>query len=213
MGTICPYGHDYDFSQEMLADLRELVKQNPCLLVVKAGQECTDAECPSAHLCPQGPNCSWRKEGTCKFSASGMHGSPVSSIQGSDDDRVLLAPRYPTLHARNGSSSSTADITPISTPSPSKKAAKMRQTTPNKLTQTKQAFKNSISGATQKERLAQMGVIRAGTVSLYYNEDDEDDDQESEEVLSRDYLAGSLKGNKVQYDNYNPRSNGFRVVD
>ncbi|KAG8679551.1 hypothetical protein FRC08_016900 [Ceratobasidium sp. 394] len=141
-----------------------------------------------------------------------MHGSPVSSVQGSDDDRVLLAPRFPTLHARNGSSSSNADITPISTPSPSKKAAKIRQTTPNKLVQTKLAFKNSVSGATPKERLAQMGVMRAGAVSLYFNEDD-DEDPESEEVLGRDYLVGSFNRNKVQYGSYNPRSEGFRVID
>ncbi|KAG8738332.1 hypothetical protein FRC10_006975 [Ceratobasidium sp. 414] len=176
--TICPYGHDYDFSLEMITDLRELVKQNPCLLVVKAG----------------------------------MHGSPVSSVQGSDDDRVLLAPRFPTLHARNGSSSSNADITPISTPSPSKKAAKIRQVTPNQLVQAKLAFKNSISGATPKERLAQMGVVRAGAVGLYYNEDD-DEDPESEEVFGQGYLAGSFNGSKVQYGSYNPRSEGFRVID
>jgi len=211
MGTICPYGHDYDFSLELIADLRELVKQNPCLLVVK-GQDCTDNECPSAHVCPQGTNCDWHKENKCKFSAPGMHGSPVSSVQGSDDDRILLAPRFPTLHARNGSSSSNADITPISTPSPSKKAAKARQLTPNKLVQTKLAFKNSISGATPKERLAQMGVIRAGAMSPYYIEDD-DEDPESEEVLGRDYLAGSFNGNRVQYGSYNPRSEGFRVID
>ncbi|QRV98897.1 hypothetical protein RhiJN_26916 [Ceratobasidium sp. AG-Ba] len=208
VGTLCPYGHEYEFSPEMIADLRDLVKQNPCLITVK-GQECTDEECPFAHLCPQGRNCDWHKDGKCKFSVPGMHGSPVpSSILGSDEDRVLVAPSFPSMHARNGSSSSNADFTPIPTPSPGKKAAKARQATPTKMVQTKLAFKNSVSGSTQAERLAQMGVIRAGSIRPVFN----DDDEESEEAFDRDYPARSYN-NAVQYGNYNPRPETYRVID
>ncbi|KAG9127304.1 hypothetical protein FRC07_014933 [Ceratobasidium sp. 392] len=210
--TLCPYGHDYEFSPEMLADLRELVKQNPCLFVIKGRQIALRYNIGTLNVRLQVLTALGIKRSVlAHVRTAGMHGSPVSSVQGSDDDRVLLAPRFPSLHARNGSSSSNADITPISTPSPNKKAAKMRQTTPNKLVQTKLAFKNSVSGATPKERLAQMGVIRAGTVSLYSKEEDED--EESEEIFGQDYLAGSLNGNKSQYVSYNPRSQGFRVMD
>jgi len=220
MGTICPYGHEYDFSPDMIADLRDLVKQNPCLLMVK-GQECTDAECLSAHQCPQGMKCSWYKENKCKFSAPGMHGSPVSSVQGSDDDRILVAPRLTTFHGHNrtGSSSSSVDHPPLPTPSPGKKfgSAKMRQTTPSKSSQAKMAFKNSVSGLTQKERLAQMGVGgRAGSVSLYYGEDDGEEDQESEETFGRGFLGGSYNGSAGsdrRYGSFDRRSEGFRVID
>ncbi|KAH7337703.1 hypothetical protein B0J17DRAFT_615538 [Rhizoctonia solani] len=102
----CHYGHEYQFSAEMIKDFRELVRQNPCLLANK-GLECKDPECPSAHLCPQGSACSWHKEGTCKFVARGMHGSPSSSED--EEDRVLVAPipRVAALHKRTGSSSSS----------------------------------------------------------------------------------------------------------
>lgn len=208
MGTLCPYGHEYELSPEMTADLRDLVKQNPCLVTVK-GQECTDDECPFAHACPQGRNCDWYKEGKCKFSAPGMHGSPVPpSILGSDDDRVLLASYLSAAHTRNGSSSSNTDFTPIPTPSPNKKAAKARQGTPNKLVQTKLAFQNSVSGSTTAERLAQMGVTRAGPPSQLYH----DDDEESEETFDKNYPAKSYNGKGIQYAGYN-RPDAFRVIN
>lgn len=166
MGSICPYGHGYTFTPDMLADLREIVKQNPCLLMNK-GQECTDSECPSAHRCPQGPNCGWHKQGTCKFTAPGMHGSPVSS---DEDDRVLISQRMQPLglHARTGSSSSSAIDFGYTSPSPGKPKPKQRGGSSTGLGATKTAFKNSVSGLTQRERLMQMGVGNGG---LFYAED------------------------------------------
>jgi hypothetical protein len=146
-----------------------------------------------------------------------MHGSPLSSVQGSDDDRILVAPRLTTLHGhhRTGSSSSSVDHS-LPTPSPGKKfgSAKMRQTTPSKSSQAKMAFKNSVSGLTHKERLAQMGVgVRPASVSLYSPEDDGEEDQESEEVFGRGFLAGSYNGSDGRYSSFDRRSEGFRVID
>lgn len=162
----CHYGHDYVFSAEMLTDFRELVRQNPCLLVNK-GLECKDTECPSAHLCPQGPGCSWHKEGTCKFVARGMHGSSASSED--EEDRVLVAPvpRIAALHARTGSSSSSViDFPDYPSGSPSKRpTSRTNNAIASNRAQVKNAFKNSVTGTTAKERLLQMGVGSAGAFS------------------------------------------------
>ncbi|KAF8607273.1 hypothetical protein BDV93DRAFT_306033 [Ceratobasidium sp. AG-I] len=100
----CPYGHAYLFTPEMLAYFRCLVKRGPCIFLTR-GQECTDPECPSAHLCPRGSNCEERKQGICKFTAPGMHRLAISSHE---DNHALIPrrPQYLTHHARTGSSSS-----------------------------------------------------------------------------------------------------------
>ncbi|CAE6472067.1 unnamed protein product [Rhizoctonia solani] len=174
----CHYGHDYEFSPGMLMDFRDLVRQNPCLLANK-GLECKDPECPSAHLCPQGSNCSWHKEGTCKFVALGMHGSSSSSED--EEDRVLVAPtpRIAALHARTGSSSSSAidfpDYPSVSA-SPSKRpTSRTNNPAVNSRAQVKQAFKSSVTGTTRKERLQQMGVGSGGT----FSPDDDSDEPET----------------------------------
>ncbi|KAF8607277.1 hypothetical protein BDV93DRAFT_603899 [Ceratobasidium sp. AG-I] len=76
-GRICPHVHWYAFTPDMLAAFRVLLRRIPCPTMVE-GQGCIDPECPSAHQCPQGPNCALRLQGTCKFQASGMHGSHAS---------------------------------------------------------------------------------------------------------------------------------------
>ncbi|KAJ1301047.1 hypothetical protein OPQ81_003466 [Rhizoctonia solani] len=177
----CNYGHDYVFSKEMLADFRDLVRQNPCLLANK-GLECKDPECPSAHLCPQGVGCNWHKEGSCKFIAPGMHGSSSSSED--EEDRVLVAPipRITALHTRTGSSSSsTIDFPdyPAGSSSPSKRpTSRANNIIASHRAQVKSAFKNSVTGTTTKERLQQMGVGSGRGLSP-------DEDWDEPESLSR----------------------------
>lgn len=185
----CPYGHDYVFTPDMLADFRDLVKQNPCLLMNK-GLECTDVECPSAHLCPQGPNCSWHKQDTCKFVGPGMHGSIISSED--DDDRVLVPPRLPALRSHNRTQSSSSsmvdfpDYPPNVSPSKSLASTKAPPTpspvSTGSRTQVKNAFKNSVSGSTTKERLQQMGV---GSASSFVPDDDFSDSEEQQYALTQ----------------------------
>ncbi|KAF8607274.1 hypothetical protein BDV93DRAFT_520153, partial [Ceratobasidium sp. AG-I] len=45
------------------------------------GRKCIDSECPSAHWCPQGSVCMMYMQGTCKFKASGMHGSHTADVR------------------------------------------------------------------------------------------------------------------------------------
>ncbi|CAE6541282.1 unnamed protein product [Rhizoctonia solani] len=174
----CHYGHDYEFSPGMLTDFRDLVRQNPCLLANK-GLECKDPECPSAHLCPQGPNCSWHKEGTCKFVARGMHGSITSSED--EEDRVLVAPkpRIALINALGGTNSPNAiDFPDYPSSSPNKRpTSRSNNTLATHRAQVKNAFKNSVTGTTTKERLRQMGVGSGAAFSP-----DEDSD-ESDPVL------------------------------
>ncbi|KAG8753807.1 hypothetical protein FRC11_007125 [Ceratobasidium sp. 423] len=213
----CHYGHDYVFSPEMLADFRELVRQNPCLLANKGksifrsfntrtkpsqpGLECKDTECPSAHLCPQGPGCSWHKEGSCKFVARGMHGSSASSED--EEDRVLVAPapRVAALHARTGSSSSSViDFPDYPASSPSKRpTSRANNIIATHRAQVKNAFKNSVNGTTPKERLLQMGVGSAAGFSP-----DEDSDS-SEPVIRGGVLQFPNHGSPNKYGIANGR--------
>ncbi|CAE6372169.1 unnamed protein product [Rhizoctonia solani] len=169
----CNYGHDYQFSKEMLADFRELVRQNPCLSANK-GQECKDPECPSAHRCPQGPNCNWHKESTCKFTAPGMHDSSTSS-EDEEEDRVLVRPaisQLTALHNRTGSNSSI-DFPDYPASSPNKRpVSRGNNVVANHRALVKNAFKNSVSGTTAKERLQQMGV---GSGRSFSPDDDSDE--------------------------------------
>ncbi|KAF8717267.1 Zinc finger protein, partial [Rhizoctonia solani] len=195
----CNYGHDYEFSKEMLADFRELVGQNPCLSVNK-GLECKDLECPSAHRCPQGPNCSWSKEGTCKFTAPGMHDPSTSSEDDDEDedDRVLLGPKISQLTALNKRTASNSSIDfpdyPAGSPNrrPSSRANNVLAT---HRAQVKNAFKNSVTGSTAKERLQQMGV---GSGRSFSPEEDSD-----ESDLLR-FLAAEY-GSQSKYSIKNPR--------
>ncbi|CAE6370012.1 unnamed protein product [Rhizoctonia solani] len=169
----CNYGHDYQFSKEMLADFRELVRQNPCLAANK-GQQCNDPECPSAHRCPQGSNCSWHKEGTCKFTAPRMHDSSASS-EDDEDDRVLVRPAAPQFTALQGrtTSSSSIDFPDYPVGSPNKRpTSRANNIIFNNRAQVKNAFKNSVNGTTAKERLQQMGVGSGPAFSL---DDDSDE--------------------------------------
>ncbi|QRW25826.1 hypothetical protein RhiXN_10903 [Rhizoctonia solani] len=154
----CNYGHDYEFSKEMLADFRELVGQNPCLSVNK-GLECKDLECPSAHRCPQGPNCSWNKEDDSLTITppplAGMHDSSTSSEDDDEDedDRVLLGPKISQLTALNKRTASNSSIDfpdyPAGSPNrrPSSRANNVLAT---HRAQVKNAFKNSVTGSTPK---------------------------------------------------------------
>ncbi|KAF8752386.1 Zinc finger protein [Rhizoctonia solani] len=153
----CNYGHDYEFSKEMLADFRELVGQNPCLSVWSArtsnAHQHTDAHrgrtaagTRRVHASLRLPECTIRHQ---------------LKTTNDEDDRVLLGPKISQLTALNkrAASNSSIDFPDYPAGSPNRRpSSRANNVLATHRAQVKNAFKNSVTGSTAKERLQQMGV-------------------------------------------------------
>lgn len=144
---------------------------------------------------------------------AGMHGTAISSEE-DDDDRVLLAPHAIPPHARTGSSSSSAidfldyplGVTGMSS-SPSKGPGfNGARATPTGRIQAKNAFKNSVTGSTPKERLQQMGV---GAASDFFGDNYSDSSEQYSQTRQHPMLmspGGRLGLNQLTQDNWHSPS-------
>ncbi|TFL00699.1 hypothetical protein BDV98DRAFT_569434 [Pterulicium gracile] len=69
----CKYGHNYELSEQHIAELRSIARMSPCSFLIK-GNVCTKGgDCIYGHKCPRGRKCPFLKQGRCKFSAADMH--------------------------------------------------------------------------------------------------------------------------------------------
>ncbi|KAF9044719.1 hypothetical protein BDZ89DRAFT_1058812 [Hymenopellis radicata] len=77
-GAKCAYSHDYELTPENYEEMRRLAKRFPCAMINK-GKTCPlGDDCFSSHNCPHGKNCSWLKQGKCRFLGKDMHNKKSS---------------------------------------------------------------------------------------------------------------------------------------
>ncbi|KAF8922523.1 hypothetical protein CPB85DRAFT_1267926 [Mucidula mucida] len=78
-GAKCAYSHDYELTPENYEEMRRLAKRFPCAIINK-GRTCPlGDDCFSSHYCPHGKNCSWLKQGKCRFLGKDMHNKKSSN--------------------------------------------------------------------------------------------------------------------------------------
>ncbi|KAK7031685.1 hypothetical protein R3P38DRAFT_2925133 [Favolaschia claudopus] len=77
-GAGCRFAHDYAITESQRDDLLKIIKKTPCPAALN-GTQCKFGDgCCYAHVCPHAPNCSFLKQGKCKFRQASMHPVPVS---------------------------------------------------------------------------------------------------------------------------------------
>jgi len=68
----CGYAHDYDLTTDEIYEMRKMAAHTPCRSI-NNNEDCHQKDCYLGHYCPQGPNCSFYKRGSCKFKGAHMH--------------------------------------------------------------------------------------------------------------------------------------------
>ncbi|KAF9777789.1 hypothetical protein BJ322DRAFT_1095414 [Thelephora terrestris] len=72
-GHRCRFGHGYILTPEQLGDFRKNAKKYPCPIRLK-GKNCEFGDdCCMGHVCPRGLNCTFLRQGKCKYSRPEMH--------------------------------------------------------------------------------------------------------------------------------------------
>jgi len=69
----CWYSHEYDLTDEQLAELAKDVKKFPCRFLNNDTECPQGANCIWGHVCPHGVKCSYTSKDKCWFKGSGMH--------------------------------------------------------------------------------------------------------------------------------------------
>lgn len=68
----CPYGHDYELSEQELQKLIQWARAQPCSYATE-GERCPRLDCIYGHKCSRGSDCPFRWNGTCKFTGPDSH--------------------------------------------------------------------------------------------------------------------------------------------
>ncbi|KAJ7147619.1 hypothetical protein C8R43DRAFT_1010148 [Mycena crocata] len=78
-GATCKFAHDYVLTDAQREELGKFAKKAPCPTMLGGGK-CKFADgCCYGHICPYLPNCSYFKQGKCKFRQANMHVAPAST--------------------------------------------------------------------------------------------------------------------------------------
>ncbi|KAH7101327.1 hypothetical protein BKA62DRAFT_182600 [Auriculariales sp. MPI-PUGE-AT-0066] len=96
-GSTCAFDHNKEFTVKELDQLRQAAKTQPCMYI-NGNKPCSFGDtCVMSHKCRNGPSCSDRTNGTCKWKGRAMH------------DPRTAAPKSESSHTSNSSASVTSE--------------------------------------------------------------------------------------------------------